>query len=156
MSPLSVWEDLGLASSFSSSASMDIANRIPSELLARLDAWVATQPDPKPSGPEALRRLLDATLTPPRESRGEWWLRSKAFMSGSEQTMPGNMMTFATQREGCSYSNVASGSEPRPIFDQNFQQLERQIDLKWASWHLEDTADQIGRWQFRKNGLRDH
>jgi len=32
--------------------------------LAALDAWIAAQPDPKPSRPEAIRRLLTAALDP--------------------------------------------------------------------------------------------
>ena len=36
--------------------------RIPSEQLALLDAWIEAQPEPKPSRPEAVRRLLTATL----------------------------------------------------------------------------------------------
>jgi hypothetical protein len=28
------------------------------DLLAELDAWIAQQPDPKPSRPEAIRRLV--------------------------------------------------------------------------------------------------
>lgn len=31
-------------------------------LLARVDAWIAEQPDPKPSRPEAVRRLVGAAL----------------------------------------------------------------------------------------------
>lgn len=31
--------------------------RVPPEELAALDAWIARQPEPKPSRPEALRRL---------------------------------------------------------------------------------------------------
>jgi hypothetical protein len=33
--------------------------------LARLDAWIAAQPDPKPSRPDALRRALAAFLGEP-------------------------------------------------------------------------------------------
>jgi hypothetical protein len=32
------------------------------ELAARIDAWIATQPDPKPSRPEAIRRLVEKAL----------------------------------------------------------------------------------------------
>jgi hypothetical protein len=32
-----------------------IGVRMPSDELAALDAWIATQPDPKPTRPEALR-----------------------------------------------------------------------------------------------------
>ena len=31
---------------------------------AALDAWIAKQPDPKPSKPEAIRRLLGKALEP--------------------------------------------------------------------------------------------
>jgi hypothetical protein len=30
--------------------------------LAALDAWIAAQPDPKPSRPEAIRRLVELAL----------------------------------------------------------------------------------------------
>lgn len=32
------------------------------EQLARLDAWIADQPEPQPTRPEAVRRLMDAAL----------------------------------------------------------------------------------------------
>jgi len=42
------------------------------ELSAALDRWIAAQPDPKPSRPEAVRRLLTAALgVPPRAHRRE-------------------------------------------------------------------------------------
>lgn len=37
--------------------------RLPPAELARLDAWIATQPQPRPSRPEAIRRLLDRALS---------------------------------------------------------------------------------------------
>jgi hypothetical protein len=40
-----------------------LAVRMPPERLARLDSWIAAQPDPKPSRPEAIRRLVDKALT---------------------------------------------------------------------------------------------
>jgi hypothetical protein len=39
-----------------------VNTRLPPEELARLDAWIETQPDPKPSRPEAIRRLLEKAL----------------------------------------------------------------------------------------------
>ena len=36
--------------------------RMPPEELAALDTWIATQPDPKPSRPEAMRRLAKLGL----------------------------------------------------------------------------------------------
>lgn len=39
--------------------------RIPPDQLATLDAWIAERPDPKPSRPEAIRRLLELTLVGP-------------------------------------------------------------------------------------------
>jgi hypothetical protein len=36
--------------------------RLHAPLLDPLDAWVAAQPDPKPSRPEAIRRLLEKAL----------------------------------------------------------------------------------------------
>jgi hypothetical protein len=39
-----------------------LAVRMPPENLARLDSWIAAQPVPKPSRPEAIRRLVDKAL----------------------------------------------------------------------------------------------
>jgi hypothetical protein len=36
-------------------------------MQADLDGWIADQPEPKPSKPEAIRRLIEAAL---REKRG--------------------------------------------------------------------------------------
>ena len=36
--------------------------RIPPAQLTSLDAWIAGQPDPKPSRPEAIRRLMERGL----------------------------------------------------------------------------------------------
>jgi hypothetical protein len=36
-----------------------------SEHVSKLDAWISAQPEPKPSRTEAIRRLLDLSLTPP-------------------------------------------------------------------------------------------
>jgi len=33
-------------------------------LLVALDAWIAAQPDPKPSRPEAVRRIVSSVLMP--------------------------------------------------------------------------------------------
>jgi hypothetical protein len=38
--------------------------------LGALDAWIAAQPDPLPSRPEAIRRLLSIALPPPKLSKG--------------------------------------------------------------------------------------
>lgn len=32
--------------------------RLPPEELAKLDQWIATQPEPKPNRPEAIRRII--------------------------------------------------------------------------------------------------
>jgi metal-responsive CopG/Arc/MetJ family transcriptional regulator len=43
------------------------------ELAERIDAWIAAQPDPKPSRSEAIRRLVDKALArfkPKRASDG--------------------------------------------------------------------------------------
>lgn len=37
--------------------------RIPAELDAKLNAWIAAQPEPKPSRSEAIRRLLEKALS---------------------------------------------------------------------------------------------
>lgn len=36
--------------------------RLPDDLLEKIDAWIAAQPDPKPSRPEAVRTLVEAAL----------------------------------------------------------------------------------------------
>jgi metal-responsive CopG/Arc/MetJ family transcriptional regulator len=36
--------------------------RIPPDLLGELDSWIATQPEPQPSRPEAVRRLIMRSL----------------------------------------------------------------------------------------------
>jgi hypothetical protein len=42
--------------------SRQIHVRIPPEQFARLDAWIERQPEPKPTLPEALRRLADKAM----------------------------------------------------------------------------------------------
>jgi hypothetical protein len=42
--------------------------RIPPVQFAKLDAWIARHPDPKPTVPEALRRLAEKALTCAAES----------------------------------------------------------------------------------------
>jgi hypothetical protein len=44
-----------------------IAVRLPTDVEARLDAWVLAQPD-KPSLSEAIRRLVEAGVKPPKRS----------------------------------------------------------------------------------------
>jgi hypothetical protein len=39
-----------------------IGVRLYPEMQADLDAWIAAQPDPKPSKPEAIRRLIEVAL----------------------------------------------------------------------------------------------
>jgi hypothetical protein len=39
-----------------------IGLRLYPEMEAELEAWIAEQPDPKPSKPEAIRRLLGVAL----------------------------------------------------------------------------------------------
>lgn len=41
---------------------------LPPEQLAALDAWIAAQPEPRPSRPEALRKLAAAQLGRPADS----------------------------------------------------------------------------------------
>lgn len=44
------------------SADLSLAVDIPPDLLADLDAFIAGEPDPKPSRPDAIRRLLHDEL----------------------------------------------------------------------------------------------
>ena len=37
--------------------------RVPPEQLARLDAWIETEPEPKPTRPDAIRKLIDRGLS---------------------------------------------------------------------------------------------
>jgi hypothetical protein len=41
---------------------MGVLVRLQPDLLSTLDAWIAMQPDPKPSRPEAIRLLLSEAL----------------------------------------------------------------------------------------------
>ena len=41
---------------------------MPSNLSGALDAWIAAQPEPRPSRPEAIRRLLAEALGKPAET----------------------------------------------------------------------------------------
>jgi hypothetical protein len=43
--------------------------RLPLSLLAQVDVWIAEQPEPKPSRPEAIRRLLAKALGKPRKGQ---------------------------------------------------------------------------------------
>lgn len=43
--------------------------RLQPDQLAKLDAWIAHQPNPQPSRPEAIRRILEARLVH-EEERG--------------------------------------------------------------------------------------
>lgn len=45
-----------------------IGVRLYPEMSAELDAWIADQPEPKPSKPEAIRRLLRVALREKRAS----------------------------------------------------------------------------------------
>ena len=42
--------------------SEDVHVRLRQSALDTLDAWIASQPEPRPSRPEAIRRLLDEAL----------------------------------------------------------------------------------------------
>jgi hypothetical protein len=42
--------------------------RLPRELMSELDVWIDSQPEPKPSQPEAIRRLLELALRSEKES----------------------------------------------------------------------------------------
>jgi hypothetical protein len=44
-------------------------SRLPDTLGTRIDAWIARQPEPRPSRAEAVRRLLDEALGEPVETR---------------------------------------------------------------------------------------
>src|SRR5688572_11943257 len=39
--------------------SLNIGVRVPPDQVAVLDAWIAAQPEPKPSRPEAMRQLME-------------------------------------------------------------------------------------------------
>jgi hypothetical protein len=43
-----------------------IGVRVHPDLMGTLDAWIARQPDPKPSRPEAIRRLVAERLAKSR------------------------------------------------------------------------------------------
>jgi hypothetical protein len=56
-------------------------SRLPSEQLAALDAWIAAQPDPKPTRPEAIRRLLQKALEGEQQADRELMASSDEFGS---------------------------------------------------------------------------
>jgi hypothetical protein len=39
-----------------------VRTRLERKMLDAIDAWISAQPDPKPSRPEAIRRLIDKAL----------------------------------------------------------------------------------------------
>jgi hypothetical protein len=41
---------------------VQIAVRMPPDQLAKLDRWIEKQPDPKPTRPEAIRRIVGNAL----------------------------------------------------------------------------------------------
>lgn len=43
--------------------------RLPPKALSSLDTWIARQPEPRPSRPEAIRRLIEEALSRPGEQR---------------------------------------------------------------------------------------
>jgi hypothetical protein len=42
---------------------VNVGVRLPPDQLTALDAYIARQPDPKPSRPEAIRRVLMGAIT---------------------------------------------------------------------------------------------
>ncbi len=46
----------------SAGAGLRLGVRLQPPMLAVLDTWIASQPDPKPSRPEAIRRLVAEAL----------------------------------------------------------------------------------------------
>ncbi len=50
---------------FANTTSLNV--RVPPNLLSALDSWITDQPDPKPTRPEAVRRLLSQKLNVPDE-----------------------------------------------------------------------------------------
>ena len=45
-----------------------IESRLSEDLSRRIDAWIASQPEPRPSRPEAIRRLLAEALAKPTDA----------------------------------------------------------------------------------------
>jgi hypothetical protein len=43
-------------------------SRLSIDLSKRIDAWIAAQPEPRPSRPEAIRRLLNEALGKPADA----------------------------------------------------------------------------------------
>src|SRR5438477_8502365 len=46
-----------------------IGVRLQRPQMAAIDAWIAEQPDPKPSRPEAIRRLVEQSLLPSQKRK---------------------------------------------------------------------------------------
>jgi len=45
-----------------------VALRLPLDAVEAVDAWIAAQPEPRPSRPEAIRRLLAEALGKPADA----------------------------------------------------------------------------------------
>jgi hypothetical protein len=45
-----------------------IESRLSEDLSRRIDAWIAAHPEPRPSRPEAIRRLLNVALGKPADT----------------------------------------------------------------------------------------
>jgi Arc/MetJ-type ribon-helix-helix transcriptional regulator len=64
------------------------ALRLPEELRTKIDDWIATQPEPRPSRSEAIRRLLAEALGKPADADKSPTLPtpSDAFLRASDET----------------------------------------------------------------------
>jgi hypothetical protein len=67
--------------------SEDVHIRLTRPALATLDAWIASQPEPRPSRPEAIRRLLAGALGKPTAVESPALPPpSDAFLRASDET----------------------------------------------------------------------
>jgi hypothetical protein len=61
--------------------SEELRARMERPLIDALDAWIAAQPDPKPTRPEAIRRLLQKALEGEQQADRELMASSDEFGS---------------------------------------------------------------------------
>jgi Arc/MetJ-type ribon-helix-helix transcriptional regulator len=57
-----------MKSSTPSRPTTKIESRLSEDLSRRIDAWIAAHPEPRPSRPEAIRRLLNEALGKPADA----------------------------------------------------------------------------------------
>ncbi|MDP2354474.1 MAG: hypothetical protein Q8M31_00190 [Beijerinckiaceae bacterium] len=87
------------------------------ELSAAIDAWIAQQPEPRPSRPEAIRRLLDTAFAAQRtpESLDQKIARTKRTIANNPLVgEPSAAQGMATLRRGLAETKLRSLKARKP------------------------------------------